>query len=1031
MFSSFSIGAPNRTYENVEVKAGPYLNLIIGPNGTGKSAIVCAIIIGLGGDPSVTGRASTFADYIRFGCTVAVVQIELFNKHGPNFMIERKLISQKKGTKTETKSEWKLNEKAVKLDELRKFVSSLNISVDNLCQFLPQERVVEFVKMNARELLVNTEKAAGQQQMHLDHQELINLTKEIKEDEKEIGHLSQQLETHKGVHARLETQVKIVQEKKKFEEEIGWLEKKKPWLEYEAARQEFLDAKRQIDKKEKELNAIRNKDEPLRKFVDDQKQTLTKQLQELKAISFRGKDDMLRMLNEKFGKLMDVRNNFYNRFNSRMKMREQSINKIEKLKNELNLLEIQFEQLKSLEDPAEQVKEMDGKIAELRELANQLDNNKFAKNEEKSRLEHQRQYVREQMHRLSEVQKMQYERLQQLNPRALKAYQFYRENKSRYRKTIYLPYLVINVKDPTWLAHVEDAIPHQDLFSFIAEDQEDLKRFSDDLLRECNIRINCILAPNVRLDDILQDRSLDDQFLQRFNFKASIIDLFTCPETVKVYFCKQYFLHLVPVGDDHALVQDVLRTNCGLRRFYVGMTRVEIRVSRFDSKAIVSKDGISKARKLIVINEQQLKECQSKQTEINIKMAELDKEIDELLKESSVNESELSSLKSERKRLVDSVKEKTLVTRRIKVKKEEIEACESELIDVEKEKETAISGLQKVNLEQAEAIRKYYETIEDSYKSNSEKMLKMVAVNCTRRVIGLAETRLEDADRMNKNLVEELVVLKETQVRKKREAQQKINLAHQKTGTDPNKALPTLIKKKFEELPNSVDEIDQKYRTLVLKMNSMETDNDNVLMQRYGENVNLIKHTEQQLEELVASIEIKTRNRTGIKERWLTPLNQLIECINVNFSKFMVRLNYEGMIKLSRGENEDNFEEYGISIMVRYRKNEVLKELSATHQSGGERSVATMVYMIALQELTKVPFRCVDEINQGMDDTNERNVFDLIVETASKSSSQYFLLTPKLLQDLNFSDKMQIHVVFNGPTLELDWENHGLYENEA
>jgi hypothetical protein len=29
--------------------------------------------------------------------------------------------------------------------------------------------------------------------------------------------------------------------------------------------------------------------------------------------------------------------------------------------------------------------------------------------------------------------------------------------------------------------------------------------------------------------------------------------------------------------------------------------------------------------------------------------------------------------------------------------------------------------------------------------------------------------------------------------------------------------------------------------------------------------------------------------------------------------------------------------------------------------------------MMALQSLTKVPFRCVDEINQGMDEVNERS----------------------------------------------------------
>ena len=47
-----------------------------------------------------------------------------------------------------------------------------------------------------------------------------------------------------------------------------------------------------------------------------------------------------------------------------------------------------------------------------------------------------------------------------------------------------------------------------------------------------------------------------------------------------------------------------------------------------------------------------------------------------------------------------------------------------------------------------------------------------------------------------------------------------------------------------------------------------------------------------------------------------------------------------------------------------YRSTERLKVLTAHHQSGGERSVATMLYLISLQELTKFPFRVVDEINQ-------------------------------------------------------------------
>ena len=46
--------------------------------------------------------------------------------------------------------------KQLKVEDL---VNSLNIQVGNLCQFLPQEKVSEFARMNPQELLENTEKA--------------------------------------------------------------------------------------------------------------------------------------------------------------------------------------------------------------------------------------------------------------------------------------------------------------------------------------------------------------------------------------------------------------------------------------------------------------------------------------------------------------------------------------------------------------------------------------------------------------------------------------------------------------------------------------------------------------------------------------------------------------------------------------------------------------------------------------------------------------------------------------------------------
>lgn len=70
---------------------------------------------------------------------------------------------------------------------------------------------------------------------------------------------------------------------------------------------------------------------------------------------------------------------------------------------------------------------------------------------------------------------------------------------------------------------------------------------------------------------------------------------------------------------------------------------------------------------------------------------------------------------------------------------------------------------------------------------------------------------------------------------------------------------------------------------------------------------------------------------------------------------------------------------------------------------------------MALQDLAQSPFRVVDEINQGMDPRNERMVHERMVNIACQErTSQYFLVTPKLLPGLKFHPKMKVHVINSG-----------------
>lgn len=131
------------------------------------------------------------------------------------------------------------------------------------------------------------------------------------------------------------------------------------------------------------------------------------------------------------------------------------------------------------------------------------------------------------------------------------------------------------------------------------------------------------------------------------------------------------------------------------------------------------------------------------------------------------------------------------------------------------------------------------------------------------------------------------------------------------------------------------------------------------------------------------------------------------------------------------------------------RESEPLTTLDSHRQSGGERAVSTIFYLMSLQSLTRSPFRVVDEINQGMDPRNERLVHKRMVGIAcgmldgvaqhslenghgeeedekdgvagqGRGGSQYFLITPKLLHNLTYERGMRVLCIASGEYMPED-----------
>ena len=191
--------------------------------------------------------------------------------------------------------------------------------------------------------------------------------------------------------------------------------------------------------------------------------------------------------------------------------------------------------------------------------------------------------------------------------------------------------------------------------------------------------------------------------------------------------------------------------------------------------------------------------------------------------------------------------------------------------------------------------------------------------------------------------------------------------------------------------------------------------NPAVILQ-YNERKKEIESLEASLAELEGSGGGRAAAFDAQKAAWVTRIEQMVAKLDALFTHYMTQLGNQGKVEVLRDPH--SLDKWGINLLVSFRAGNALVPLNKRVQSGGERSVSTIMFLMALQDMVKSPFRVVDEINQGMDERNERIVFRRIVENSvGPSRPQYFLITPKLLQGLTAMEHEDVTVlfVFNGP----------------
>jgi chromosome segregation ATPase len=141
--------------------------------------------------------------------------------------------------------------------------------------------------------------------------------------------------------------------------------------------------------------------------------------------------------------------------------------------------------------------------------------------------------------------------------------------------------------------------------------------------------------------------------------------------------------------------------------------------------------------------------------------------------------------------------------------------------------------------------------------------------------------------------------------------------------------------------------------------------------------------------------------------RWRDVLTQFLENSTARYNEILSVVGATGAIRLISSRD---IEKCGIEILVGFKSNKPTP-LDAFTQSGGERSIAMMAFLLALQQHITSPFRAIDEFDVHMDPKNRELVTQLIItSSAGMKEGQYLAITPG---QINVTDNCHVIVVQN------------------
>lgn len=271
-------------HSNLEIDFGDWVNFITGQNGSGKSAILTALCVAFGSRARGTQRANALKDFIKTGCSHALVHVEMKNRgedafkaetYGDLIMIERRISE---STSSIVLKNYQGKKVAAKREELQELIVHFNIDVENPCVIMSQDKSREFLHSgNSKDKFKFFFKATLLQQVE---DLLIGIQSQLKNANELVAELEKSINPIVKELDELQGKIRSMEHIEEISNQVDLLKKKLAWAWVYSVDKQLQDKSKRIEELKGRIPTCQSRiDQHLRKMEELNDQLTKKKAQ--------------------------------------------------------------------------------------------------------------------------------------------------------------------------------------------------------------------------------------------------------------------------------------------------------------------------------------------------------------------------------------------------------------------------------------------------------------------------------------------------------------------------------------------------------------------------------------------------------------------------------------------------------------------------------------------------------------------------------------------------------------------------------